>query len=76
MAGRKVAEFLAHYQPGILNIAGNREASSPGISSWVFTVLGSAWNQYDEVSLSATPRCEQTCLALPGFDRPSRSRSF
>jgi hypothetical protein len=42
-AGRLVAQFLAEYMPAVLNIAGNRESSCPGIYQAVRDVLTHAW---------------------------------
>lgn len=61
--GQQLAEFLAFYRPAVLNVAGNREVSSPGISDWVRGVLASAWEHYAEATKTTTPnRAQQASL--------------
>lgn len=38
-APRRIADFLTKHKPAILNVGGNRESKSPGITSCVATVL-------------------------------------
>lgn len=42
----QVAGFLASSQPATLNIAGNRDGTTPGIGTIVRAILGAAWEQY------------------------------
>lgn len=61
--GRQLAEFLAYYRPKTLNVAGNREETTPGISDWVREVLASAWVQFAEVEKKVAPaRVQQSSL--------------
>jgi hypothetical protein len=41
-AVRLIREFVAEHNPTVLNIAGNREESSPGIGDSVFRILSTA----------------------------------
>lgn len=42
-SAREVAEFIAQHQPKALNVAGNRERTTPGIGDFVKQVLAQAW---------------------------------
>jgi hypothetical protein len=60
--GRKIAEFLAYHRPEVLNIAGNREQTTPGIHAWVKLALASAWDQYADAEKRVTPAGKQEGL--------------
>lgn len=77
--GRKIAEFLAYHRPEVLNIAGNREQTTPGIHAWVQLALASAWDQYAQAEKNVTPAGKQGGLGLFGLGHldlaASRGRS-
>lgn len=71
--GTQLAEFLAYYRPGVLNVAGNREVSSPGISEWVRGVLASAWQHYADAEKTTTPQRAQQSSLFDMFDSRERA---
>jgi len=72
--GRQVAEFLKETQPRILNVAGNREGTTPGIGAIVTAVLASAWVQYESVAAAAPlPEDRQMSLGQVFDSAPSIS---
>jgi hypothetical protein len=68
LQGRQLAEFLAFYRPKVLNVAGNREHTAPGISKWVGSVLASAWAQFAEVSKTIKPLAESQANLFASLD--------
>jgi hypothetical protein len=76
--GRALAEFLAAYQPATLNVAGNREGSSPGIGLFTQEILASAWKQYATFEQTALPTAKakpaQMDFGLSAEPGPVRGR--
>lgn len=69
-AAREVAEFIAQHQPETLNVAGNRERTTPGIGDFVKQVLAHAWQLVPSIEAGLGQQHE--LFALRGG--PSRAR--
>lgn len=54
-----VAQFLCEYRPSVLNVAGNREESVPGIAAFVRNVLAQAWELTPRLAASAEVSLQQ-----------------
>ena len=46
-----LTDFLSEQQPGVLNVAGNRESTTPGMHAYVAGVLGAVWNAIEKSSM-------------------------
>jgi hypothetical protein len=43
-----LTDFLSELQPGVLNVAGNRESKTPGMHAYVVRVLGAVWDAKEQ----------------------------
>jgi hypothetical protein len=51
-----LTDFLSEQQPGVLNVAGNRESKTPGMHAYVVRVLGAVWDAIEK-NAAMDPSC-------------------
>lgn len=69
-AACEVAEMLVRHGPTTLNIAGNRERTTPGITQFVRSVLASAWAKVPSMQQEVMPQHVQGALFGDEMHRP------